>query len=563
MTRGLRRVLGVAAVATLIPLCCASGAGAQNAGWVEVRSAHFVVSSNAGDREARRIADQFEQIRALFHAAFASLRVDPAQPVLILAANNENKMKMLLPEDWEVKGDVDAAGLYEQGEDKHYVILRMDSGGTNPFHALYHEYTHALLHLNFTGLPLWLDEGLSEFYGNSQLGEKESRIGTIDETHLYILSQNKLLPIETLLNVEHGSPYYNEANRASVFDAESWALIHYLMMDEEAQKRQLVKNFLTTWDKSGSQIEAAQQVFGDLKRFGQVIEGYARQTRFLAGMIKNSQQAADKSYTVRSLPPGEVLALRGDCAAHRNQLEQAKPLLEQAAQLETNLAMTHEAMGYYKYRKEDRSGADTEMKKAMELASASFVAPYYHRMLLLNGGLGAPEVMEDAIKSFEKATQINPQFAPAFEGLAQAYSVNPETQKQEVEAVIRAAKLETTTRAYAMNLVHLLLNNNRYTDARQLAQRLLDKAGSPQEAEIARDLLESVKEHEQWAAAQRKRRLEAEANAAKQSAVANAPATTQSTPNSSTTKPVDISKLLAVGGFVSRVDRFPQTPNRG
>jgi Flp pilus assembly protein TadD len=554
MTRPLRSIVGIAALVALLPGAVRSAGGDPNQGWIEVRSPHFVVSTNAGEKEARRIADQFEQIRALFHAAFGNLRVDPAQPVLILAAKNENTMKMLLPEDWEVKGHVHPAGLYQQGEDKHYVILRLDSGGTNPFHALYHEYTHALLHLNFTGLPLWLDEGVAEFYGNSQLGEKESRIGTIDEAHLYILSQNKLLPIETLLNVEHGSPYYNEANRASVFYAESWALIHYLMMDEEAQKRQLLKNFLTTWDKSGSQIEAAQQVFGDLKRFGQVIEGYARQPRFLVGVIKNSQQAADKSYTVRSLPPGEVLALRGDCAAHRNQLEQAKPLLEQALQLEPSLAITHEAMGYYKYRKEDRSGADTEMKKAMELGSASFVAPYYHGMLLLNGGLGAQEVMQEAIKSFERATQINPQFAPAFEGLAHAYSVNPETQKLAVEAGIRAAKLDPTTRAYVINLVHLLLNNNRYADARQLAQRLLDKAGSPQEAQIARDLLESVKEHEQWAAAQRKRQLDAEANAAKQSVAANAPTTTQSTTDSSATKPVDISKLLAVDGLVRGVD---------
>jgi len=453
-----------------------------------------------------------------------------------------------------VKGHVHPAGLYQQGEDKHYVILRVDSEGTNPFHALYHEYTHALLHLNFTGLPLWLDEGLAEFYGNSQLGEKESRIGTIDNTHLYILGQNKLLPIETLLNVERSSPHYNEANRASVFYAESWALVHYLMMDEEAKKRQLLKNFLTTWDKSGSQIEAAQQAFGDLKRFGEVIEGYSRQTRFLVGVIKNGQPAADKTYTVRTLQAAEVLALRADCAAHRNQLEQAQPLLEQAMQLEPNLAITHEAMGYYKYRKEDGSSADMEMKKAMELGSTSFVAPYYHGMLLLRGGLGSPEVIQEAIKSFAKATQIKPQFAPAFVGLAQAYSVSPETQKQAVEAGIRAAKLEPTNRAYAVNLVHLLLNNNRYTDARQLAQRLLDKAGSPQEAEIARDLLESVKEHEQWAAAQRKRRLEAEANAAKHTAVANAPTTTQSTPNSSTIKPVDMSKLLAVDGWVRGVD---------
>jgi predicted O-linked N-acetylglucosamine transferase (SPINDLY family) len=161
--------------------------------------------------------------------------------------------------------------------------------------------------------------------------------------------------------------------------------------------------------------------------------------------------------------------------------------------------------------------------------------------------------MQEAIKSFEKAAQINPQFAPAFEGLAQAYSVNPETQKQAVEAGIRAAKLEPTTHAYAINLVHLLLNNNRDTDARQLAQRLLDKATSPQEAQIARDLLERVKEHEQWAA-QRKMRLDAAANSTKQSAVANAPTETQTMTAPPTKDPVDTSQLMAVDGLVRAID---------
>src|ERR1700758_5424903 len=300
MTRPQRSIVGIAALVALLPGAVRSAGGDPNQGWIEVRSPHFVVSTNSGEKEARRIADQFEQIRSLFHVAFASLRVDPAQPVLILAAKNENTMKMLLPENWEVKGHVHPAGLYQQGEDKHYVVLRLDSEGANPFHALYHEYTHALLHLNFSGLPLWLDEGLAEFYGNSQLGEKESRIGTIDETHLYILQQNKLLPIETLLNVEQSSAHYNEANRASVFYAESWALVHYLMLDPEAQKQQLIKNFLATWDKGGTQIEAAQKTFGDLKRFGQVIEGYSRQTSFRVGLFKNGQQAADKTYAARS-----------------------------------------------------------------------------------------------------------------------------------------------------------------------------------------------------------------------------------------------------------------------
>ena len=553
MARGLPSGWREAALAALLSCAAAFGTTDPNQGWIEVRSPHFVVSSNAGERYARRIADQFEQIRGLFHAAFPNLRVDPAQPVLILAAKNENTMKLLLPEDWEVKGHVHPAGLYQQGEDKHYVILRLDSSRGNPYHALYHEYTHALLHLNFTGLPLWLDEGLAEFYGNSQLGEKESRIGTIDNTHLYILGQNKLLPIEVLLNVEQSSPDYNEHYRASLFYAESWALVHYLMLDPEARQRQLLKNFIAAWDKSGNQTEAAQQAFGDLKEFGKVIEAYSRQTTFHAALYKNGQQTADKTYSVRNLQPAEVLALRGDCTTHRNRLEQAQPLIEQALQLEPKLANGHEAMGYYLYRKDDPKGADQDMKKAMELGSTSFVAPYYHGMMLLHGGLGSPEVLQDAIKSFEKATQINPQFAPAFEGLALAYSLTPETRKQAVNAGIQAAKLDPTTHVYVINLIDLLLNDNRDADARQLAQKLLEKTKSPEEAQTARELLKQIGEREKWLA-QRRRDLESAANGARASVVVSPPATGQTVRASSAATPVDTSPLMAVEGLIRNVD---------
>ena len=44
--------------------------------WIEVRSPHFTATTNAGEKEARKNADQFEQIRQMFHAAFA-MRVDP------------------------------------------------------------------------------------------------------------------------------------------------------------------------------------------------------------------------------------------------------------------------------------------------------------------------------------------------------------------------------------------------------------------------------------------------------------------------------------------------------
>src|SRR5260370_42005592 len=84
MTRRLRRLWGLAAFLTLLPCPGALGASDPNQGWIEVRSPHFVVSSNAGEKEARRIADQFEQISAMFHTAFPNLRDHPADMELIL-----------------------------------------------------------------------------------------------------------------------------------------------------------------------------------------------------------------------------------------------------------------------------------------------------------------------------------------------------------------------------------------------------------------------------------------------------------------------------------------------
>ena len=479
----------------LVPL---AGNAADN--WIEVRGPHFTVKTNAGEKEARKIADQFEQIRQMFRSAFSTFRVDPAQPIIIVAAKNENTLKLFLPEEWEVKGHIHHAGMYQQGEDKDYVILRLDTEGENPFHTLYHEYTHALLRLNFSNLPIWLNEGLAEFFGNSTLGDKEVKTGTIDSGHLYLLNQSKLIPIETLLEVEHDSPYYNEKDRASVFYAESWAVVHFLMMNPEARQKQLMKNFLSAWQKSGDQVEAAREAFGDLKQFGKKIESYARQASFQIGLVKIGQEAAARSYTVRSMSPGEVLALRGDFFGHHNRLDQAQPVLDEAVKMEPTLAMAREALGYCHYRRRDIEKADKDMTEAIKLGTTDFAAHYFHGILLMQKGDIDAETMEEAKGSLEKAIQMNPQFAPAFEGLAQVYSHSPGTQKEAVSAAIKAAQLDPGTRSYAINLAYLLVSSNRLPEARTMAQRILASAGSPAEKEIANNLLRNIQQAEEWSA---------------------------------------------------------------
>src|SRR6202008_2157218 len=148
-----RPVQSIALVALLVfsALVLAPAALGSRDTWIEVQSPNFVVISNAGEKEARKVADQFEQFREVFHSTFPKLRVDLGKPLIIFAVKNEDSLKALLPGYWEVKGRAHPAGLYAPGEDRHFVAVRTNMEGDNPYQVVYHEYTHAIMNLNFQG----------------------------------------------------------------------------------------------------------------------------------------------------------------------------------------------------------------------------------------------------------------------------------------------------------------------------------------------------------------------------------------------------------------------------
>src|SRR5260370_8717858 len=49
--------------------------------WVEVRTAHFVVGSDGGEKGARRVAEQFELVRRVFQAAMPNAHLATRIPL--------------------------------------------------------------------------------------------------------------------------------------------------------------------------------------------------------------------------------------------------------------------------------------------------------------------------------------------------------------------------------------------------------------------------------------------------------------------------------------------------
>lgn len=367
--------------------------------WMEVRSPHFAVVTNGNEKQAHRVADQFEQIRAIFEKTL-KVRVDPGKPFTILALKDENTMRTMMPEFWERKGLVHPSGYFIPGNDKHYAVVRLDVTGENPYHTVYHEYVHMVLNLNFRALPLWVNEGLAEFYGNSVLGDKEVGLGKPDSRSILRLRDQRLLPFDDLFQVTHGSPHYSEANRATIFYAESWALVHCLVLGEKRQGGQgsRLGQFLKLLQKGVDEEQAAEQVFGDLRKLEKTIEGYLRQNAFPYVRAPSPASTKPDEFPSRVLGGAESTALLGDFHLHDHRPKDAQPLLEEALRLDPKLAAARESMGFLHFQQGNQAEAAKWFEGAVEADSRSFLAHYYHAMLAVNG-FGDAAALDAAEKS--------------------------------------------------------------------------------------------------------------------------------------------------------------------
>jgi len=116
------------------------------------------VVSNAPAKQARRVADRFEQFRNVIQASLPKLRIDTKMPLLVFAARDTASFKTLLPREYLKKGMMQPSGLFQGGQEKNFVLMHLDVPSEHEYHVIYHEYVHMLMRLNFRTLPTWLSD---------------------------------------------------------------------------------------------------------------------------------------------------------------------------------------------------------------------------------------------------------------------------------------------------------------------------------------------------------------------------------------------------------------------
>lgn len=509
--RGLLKAVLLAAVPALL------GGGAERLrasdlprdrdAWLEVKTANFRLWSDAGERRTRAIAAQLEQLRS------GMLRLNPdltaASPCPTYVYVFKDRFAFL-PYRFHFQGKrVEVAGYILGRPWGIYVAIDGDPR-TDALHSVRHEYVHYLLHNNFAHLPLWLDEGLAEFYGTFHLVDGEARVGEPVFEHIRWLRENQLIPLRQLFAIDHRSKDYHEGIRQGVFYAESWALTHYLLLGNPARRPQLTQMFRLMQDGATQEDAFSRAFAGNYDALEQELLLYIRKQVFSYAHLP-LEVAAEARAAVQPLAWPDALYRLGDLLLNVGPEERAAAAEHFQAALAANprhgLALA--GLGQIEEQAGRRPEALADYEKAVQLAPDE---PYVHYLLgscLLeqaregsrgavaehegqgdHGGQirqGAPA--ERAAAELARTVELAPDFADAWVRLGLALLSYDAASQRTMTALETAQRLQPARADVTVNLASSYARRGERQKAAAMIERARAVGASPEQLAQVREAL--------------------------------------------------------------------------
>jgi tetratricopeptide (TPR) repeat protein len=469
--------------------------------WRSVRTNNLFVIGNAEPEKLRQVAVWLE----FFHSAFGRLVsrnvLDSSSPTTVIVFRDDASFTPFKPLYQGRPANV--AGYFQPGEDVNYIAMSLDPRGRDPFSVAFHEYVHLHLRDNIPGVPLWLNEGLAEFYGSLQFSGGEALLGLPLPYYIRLLRSEEMLPLTTLLGIDSRSPHYNEQDQSGIFYGQSWAFVHYLMLGGGPGRQDQFKRFLQLVSRGDDVVKALESSFGmTLDTIEKELYAYVRRGDLPSLRIASGDDPqAYASYTAmqrQSLSEGEANYYLGDLLRHIGRDDDAERYFKQAIALEPGFTPAYAALGQVSLRHKRFA----EAKKYFERATKSpqhYLVHYNYAWVLSreamseSGRISGLSAENAAImrEQLSQTVKLAPQFAAAYYLLALVDLVTGERLDEAREMAEKAQRLQPKPAFPSLLLAQIHMRRSEIVNARALLEPLT-RDSDPAIRTEAQDLLESL-----------------------------------------------------------------------
>ncbi len=454
--------------------------------WIEVRTANFRFFSNAGQGATRRVAADLEELRAVL-AQLTDFELQSPIPTLIYVFKNDRSFtpyKILYDNRPGLM-----SGYFINHSDANYIAI--DAGSSDASAIVFHEYVHYVTANNFWWLPVWLSEGLAEFYQTFEVVDGTVYIGLPINQHLATLRGSTRVPMTELVAVDYESPYYNERDRKNDFYAQSWALTHYLLLGNP-ERRQQFGRFVAAIGRGTPADAAFADAFGpDPDLLEREVRGHVRGPR-IPFLKTEAEIDVDQSMTIVEMPHADVLFRLGDLLSSQvPERPESSSYFKAALEIDPDHSPSLTALALAAEERADWDAAAHLYARAVE-ANAGDVRALFHWGEFLSRHLGDSQ---RALAALSEATRLEPAFAPAWVALSSLYVQLGDTSPAALAAAETAHRLEPADLASTLGLLRLLVRLDRRDRAVTLIETTLQSnrqaAGEAWMVVLLNDLLKA------------------------------------------------------------------------
>lgn len=313
--------------------------------WTSVRTRNFFLIGNASEKDIRQVGLKLEQFREVFTLLFKGMNFSATVPTTVVVFKSDSSYRPFKP-------NANTAGYFQPGSDVNYITLTTEvRGEQNPFNVIFHEYTHLLVNNTIGSAPPWFNEGLAEYYSTFKISDdRKIVLGNPIGSHVFLL-RDKMLPLRTLFQVDHKSPYYNERDKQSIFYAQSWALLHYLILGNGGKRVEQIGEFIKLLDTNVPMEQAFQKAFqSTFEKMEKELRDYVRNDRYpiVTGAFAQKLEF-DAQVQTAPISEAEAQAYLGDLLLHSNRAESEK-YLQKALMLEPTQALANASLAMLRVR---------------------------------------------------------------------------------------------------------------------------------------------------------------------------------------------------------------------
>jgi tetratricopeptide (TPR) repeat protein len=506
-------------------LSCLASSGDAEPHWIRISSSHFSVLTDGGENKGREIAVRLEQMRTVFAQLLMKTRVNMPEPLDVIAFKTDQEYAQTAPiRDGQ---PISAPAFFLPGEDRNYIVLNLFED--DPWRGVTHEFAHLLLDHNYPATQPWFDEGFAEYFSSLRLDNKQARIGGDPELSVArkqdlpgtqaesrnppkslteILSSPVWLAISDLLTARHNRSNYQEGSHHTLFYAQSWIAMHYLLnknkLSETGTYFDLVQN------QKLSVEQAIQQAFGmSSTQFDQALKDYFHslgaslqaQTTLPASGTPNSAVSQfplpvdNIGTSTLQVPHAGARALIAEMMVrlpeHRQQALQE--LNAMVGQPKTKNAIAHRALAWMHLESKEYDAATEELSSALDLDREDPWVRYYLALVKYHAAesSGHPfQGLSNMMQDLRAVLDWNPDMAEAYSMLAMA-RVEGGGVNSAMESMRAAIQLSPRNEGYLLNMAQIYMAGKKWDAATALLERLKGSQ-DPQIARAARKNLEDL-----------------------------------------------------------------------